>query len=72
MVPPEIPSWLANADKDILVYNETRKDAIMAEKELVVGSKVPDFTLPSNKGGEVKFSDYRGRKVALFFVREYE
>ena len=44
----------------------------MAEKELVVGSQVPDFTLPSNKGGEIKFSDYRGRKVALFFVREYE
>jgi peroxiredoxin len=44
----------------------------MAENELVVGSKVPDFNLPSNKGGEVKFSDYHGRKVALFFVREYE
>jgi peroxiredoxin len=44
----------------------------MAEYEFVVGSKVPDFTLPSNKGGEVKFSDYRGKKVVLFFVREYE
>jgi peroxiredoxin Q/BCP len=44
----------------------------MAEKELEVGSPVPDFTLPSNKGGELKFSDYRGKKVVLFFVREYE
>jgi thioredoxin-dependent peroxiredoxin len=44
----------------------------MAEKELEVGSPVPDFTLPSNKGGEVKLSDYRGKKVVLFFVREYE
>ncbi len=44
----------------------------MAENELVVGSKVPDFTLPSNKGGVVKFSDYRGKKVVLFFVRAYE
>jgi peroxiredoxin Q/BCP len=44
----------------------------MAENELEVGSMVPDFTLPSNKGGEVKFSDYRGKKVVLFFVRAYE
>ena len=44
----------------------------MAEKELEVGSTVPDLTLPSNKGGELKFSDYRGKKVVLFFVREYE
>jgi peroxiredoxin Q/BCP len=44
----------------------------MADKELEVGSPVPDFTLPSNMGGEVKISDYRGRKIVLFFVREYE
>jgi peroxiredoxin len=44
----------------------------MAEHELEVGSMVPDFTLASNQGGEVKFSDYRGKKVVLFFVREYE
>ncbi len=44
----------------------------MATIELEVGSPVPDFTLPSNMGGEVKFSDYRGKKVVLFFVREYE
>ena len=44
----------------------------MSAAELEVGSPVPDFTLPSNQGGEVKFSDYRGKKVVLFFVREYE
>jgi peroxiredoxin len=44
----------------------------MPENDLVVGSKVPDFTLPSNQGGEVRFSDYRGKKVVLFFVRAYE
>jgi thioredoxin-dependent peroxiredoxin len=44
----------------------------MAENELEVGSMVSDFTLPSNQGGEVKISDYRGKKVVLFFVREYE
>ncbi len=45
---------------------------IMEDKELKVGSPVPDFTLPSNTGGEIKISDYRGRKIVLFFVREYE
>jgi peroxiredoxin len=54
------------------VNSKTRKDGNMAEHELEVGSMVPDFTLPSNQGGEVKFSDYRGKKVVLFFVREYE
>jgi peroxiredoxin Q/BCP len=44
----------------------------MADKELEVGSPVPDFTLPANTGGEIKFSDYRGKKIVLFFVREYE
>jgi peroxiredoxin len=44
----------------------------MPKNELKVGSMVPDFTLPSNQGGDVKFSDYRGKKVVLFFVREYE
>jgi hypothetical protein len=58
--------------QDVPVYGEIRKDVIMAENELEIGSNVPDFTLPSNKGGEVKFSDYRGRKIVLFFVREYE
>jgi peroxiredoxin len=43
----------------------------MSNPELKVGSSVPDFKLPSNLGGEVNFSDYRGQKVVLFFVREY-
>jgi peroxiredoxin len=43
----------------------------MSNPELVVGSSVPDFKLASNTGGEIKFSDYRGQKVVLFFVREY-
>ena len=44
----------------------------MAGNDLEIGSSIPDFTLPSNMGGEIKFSDYRGKKVVLFFVREYE
>jgi len=44
----------------------------MAEPELVVGSSVPDFKLMANNGAELALSEYRGKKVVLFFVREYE
>jgi len=31
------------------------------------GSPAPDFTLPSDNAGDVTLSDYRGRKVVLYF-----
>lgn len=31
------------------------------------GSMAPDFTLPSDDAGEVTLSDFRGRKVVLYF-----
>ena len=31
-----------------------------------VGDEAPDFTLPSLDGGEVRLSDYRGKKLVLF------
>ena len=43
----------------------------MADHELVVGSVAPDFKLPANTGGEIALSDYRGKKVVLFFIREF-
>jgi peroxiredoxin Q/BCP len=43
----------------------------MSDTELEVGSPAPDFKLPSNIGNEIALSDYRGRKIVLFFVREY-
>ncbi len=43
----------------------------MSDPELVVGSSAPDFRLPQNTVGEIALSDYRGKKVILFFVREY-
>lgn len=35
--------------------------------EIAIGQEVPDFTLPASNGKEVRFSDYRGRKVLLYF-----
>jgi peroxiredoxin len=43
----------------------------MAEIELEVGSLAPDFKLHSTTGGELSLSDYHGKKIILFFVREY-
>jgi peroxiredoxin Q/BCP len=31
------------------------------------GIQAPDFTLPADGGGEVTLSDYRGKKVVLYF-----
>jgi peroxiredoxin Q/BCP len=34
---------------------------------LAEGTMAPDFTLPADDGGEVTLSDYRGKKVVLYF-----
>jgi|NGEPerStandDraft_6_1074524.scaffolds.fasta_scaffold35267_4 peroxiredoxin Q/BCP len=43
----------------------------MSDTDLLIGSPAPDFKLPPNTGGEIALSDYRGKKVVIFFVREY-
>jgi thioredoxin-dependent peroxiredoxin len=35
--------------------------------ELAAGAKAPAFQLPRDGGGEVSLSDFRGRKLVLFF-----
>ena len=35
--------------------------------ELNVGTKAPDFTLQSGKGKELSLSDFKGKKVVLYF-----
>ena len=35
--------------------------------ELKIGDPAPDFTLPKNGGGALSLSDYRGKKVVLYF-----
>lgn len=32
-----------------------------------IGQEVPDFTLPATTGKDIRLSDYRGRKVLLYF-----
>lgn len=39
----------------------------MTEPKLKVGDTAPDFELPSDSGAPVRLSDYRGRRVVLYF-----
>ena len=38
-----------------------------AAKELTVGQKAPDFAVLYDKGEKVKLSDFKGKKVVLYF-----
>ena len=40
---------------------------MVSAKELEVGDRAPDFTLPSSSGGNVKLSSYKGKNVVLYF-----
>src|SRR5437773_9999435 len=45
-------------------------DAVMsnaAKSDLKVGQKAPDFTVLNDKGEKVKLSDFKGKKVVLYF-----
>jgi len=39
----------------------------MAKKALQIGDPAPDFEAPSDTGKTVKLSDYRGKRVVLYF-----
>ena len=36
-------------------------------RKLAVGSKAPDFTIPTDGGERVSLADFRGRKLVLYF-----
>ena len=39
----------------------------MAERPLNVGDQAPDFTALTDTGATVKLSDFRGKRVILYF-----
>ena len=39
----------------------------MAEAKLKLGDLAPDFELPTDQGKKVKLSDYRGKRVVVYF-----
>lgn len=39
----------------------------MSDTKLIIGGQVPDFRLPASGGGEVALSDFRGRKLVIYF-----
>jgi len=39
----------------------------MAETTLNIGDPAPDFSLPTDTGATVKLSDFRGKRVVLYF-----
>ena len=34
---------------------------------LIVGDKAPDFSVPSDSGGNVSLKDFRGKTLVLYF-----
>jgi peroxiredoxin Q/BCP len=41
--------------------------ALEARMALTIGKKAPDFALPDDSGKTVKLSDFKGKRVILFF-----
>lgn len=41
--------------------------AEQAQAQVHIRQPVPDFTLPASNGGSVSLSDFRGKKVVLYF-----
>ena len=39
----------------------------MAETTLNIGDPAPDFSLPTDTGATVKLSDFRGKRIVLYF-----
>ena len=51
-----------NANEDM-----ERKEGSHMAKDVSEGALAPDFTLPSDQGGDIRLKDLRGKKVVLYF-----
>ena len=49
----------------------TTRDVTVHEEHPLIGAKAPELALESAAGVRVHLSDFRGRTVVLFFVREF-
>jgi cytochrome oxidase Cu insertion factor (SCO1/SenC/PrrC family) len=45
----------------------TRKERSHMAKDTYEGASAPDFTLPSDQGGDIRLKDLKGKKVVLYF-----
>ena len=52
-------------DTRVLLYSEKKMTSIGSSAP-AIGDPVPDFTLASLDGVDVKLSDYKGKRVAVF------
>ena len=52
----------------LLLAGATFALVTQAAHALQVGDKAPDFSLPSTKGGNVKLSDFEGKKSVVIFT----
>ena len=52
----------------LLLAGATFALVTQAAHALQVGDKAPDFSLPSTKGGNVKLSNFEGKKSVVIFT----
>lgn len=63
---PQFCRWPATRPDDAITVSQQEREMKMSEK-LQAGDQAPDFTATTDDGQQVKLSDYRGKRVVLYF-----
>jgi cytochrome oxidase Cu insertion factor (SCO1/SenC/PrrC family) len=52
-----------------IIANEKgrRRERSHMARDISEGASAPDFTLPSDQGGDIRLKDLKGKKVVLYF-----